>query len=97
VFATAATYHSFVVRQQHYWPLRNYFGATRNKPISKGQRTPSTSVKTHISSVGMYITVKQLRPCCKSQLLNLTQGITSYSSSHQALNGETHANPKILK
>jgi len=64
-------------------------------PQQKGQRTISTSVITDISSIGMYITVKQLRPCCKSQLLNLIQGITRLS--RQALNGETHANPKILK
>jgi len=66
-------------------------------PAKKGQRTTSTSVITDISSFGMYITVKRLRPCCKSQLLHLIQGITSYSSSRQALDGKTQANPKILK
>jgi len=79
VSATSATNRSFVMLQQHCWPLRNYFGSTRNK---KGQRTTSTSV---ITDIPLSAYSSQLNSCDLAASLNFWTWSKASRLSHQAV------------
>ena len=68
VFATSATNQSFVVLQQHYWPLRNYLvlPATKKDREQHQHILHSYAIETSLPSLNALRWSKASGLCCKS-------------------------------